>query len=294
MSRDGWLVTIDKLIVRAGPQVQSQVPDRFGYGGYSMTQPAIFNAKESGVQIYTPEIPPGPAIVAATYNQYSLYIGPNYEPYEDYADVMGSVTPADVARFREVSDQGFDQSDYGYVNGQGPSILLELHASKDGREVKLKVAVSTVYSSLFIYDDDDNNDGEPKKSENDKDPNNPSTGDTTEENEENDKNTEPPPVTKAPTLRGGITIEIRANALALARLEIAPERAFTTVGTDGIDIGRLLNTDPNNDGEVTGAELMTVKVATKEVRSSITGRDPTLLDVLAEKVSKHLLSARPL
>lgn len=262
ISRDGWRVTIDKLIVRAGPQVASKVPDRFGYRGYSMWEPAIFNAKER-LQLYTPEIPPGPATVSVTYDQYSIYIGPGFTPYDDHAEVTGAVLAVDAARFQQVADQGFEADAYGagYVTGHGPSIVIELRASKDGsREATLKAAVSNTYSSMGFNDDDDGSSSNKK-------------GASSEE---------------------GIPIEIRANALTLARLEIAPEKVFTTPGRDGIDVGRLIRADPNKDGEVTGAELATIEVDNKELGSYPLSRNSTLLDLLADKLKKHLLTPRAL
>jgi hypothetical protein len=279
VSRDGWRVTIDKLLVRASPQVSSTVPDEFGFGGYARSQPAIFNARESGLQVYAPEIPPGKALVSVTYDQYSIYIGSTFGNYEDYADIVGSVTPADVARFQQVADQGFDTSEanrnYGYTYGQGPCVVLELRASKDGREIKLKTAVSMQFSSPSI--------GGGKTSDDVSDD---------DKNTDNDDDAIGAPPTKSGFERTGIEVEIRADALALVRLDITPEKLFTTPGTDGIDISRLLAADANNDGEITGTELLAVGVNEKEVRSPPYNRTPTLLDLFTEKLAKHLLFAR--
>ena len=287
VSRDGWIVTIDKLIVRAGPQVASEVPDRFGFTGYSSSQPAIFNGKEPGVQIYTPEIPPGPAKIAVAYNQYSIYIGADFKPYDDYADVFGSVTAADAARFTQVADQGFEVSEYnyGYVRGDGPSVLIELHASKDRREVKLKAAVATLYSGIGFDDEEGSFGGGVGGG----DKRNPDAG---VDDDEGDKTPDPiAPSPKRPSV-SGISIEIRANALALARLEIAPEKVFT--GPSGIDINRLIEADQNKDGEITGPELAAIPVPVTDFGNRSPGTKPTLLDLFADKLTRQLLTAHAL
>lgn len=148
-TRDGWTITIDKLMVRARVSVYPTVSNN-GTFTQERNEAHLFDGTKQA-QVFTPGVDVGDARISASLDSRSIYYGLGTD-YKEDLDVV-NVGPEDVARFDQAADQGL-QSGSGFVYGSGPSVLLELRATKAERTFSLRAAISTGYGSF-----DDRGDG---------------------------------------------------------------------------------------------------------------------------------------
>ncbi len=142
-TREGWTITIDKLMVRARVSVNPTVSNNGTYT-QERNEAHLFDGSKQA-QIFTPGVDVGDARISASLDSRSIYFGPDSN-YKEDLDIV-NVGPEDVARFEQAADQGL-QGASGYVYGSGPSVLLELHATKAERTMSLRTAISTGYGSF--------------------------------------------------------------------------------------------------------------------------------------------------
>jgi hypothetical protein len=93
--------------------------------------------------------------------------------------------------------------------------------------------------------------------------------------------------------RSGLTVEVRANAPALAHLDVSAEALFNRNGSLAFD--DLAEADGNGDGRVTESELAGVPAECPSCHPPLSPREPraatSLLDVIAMRL-QSLLSIR--
>lgn len=137
-TNDGWNVRIEKLAlsvwVNTNPATGSYDGRKYGSGGW------IFDAARPTV-IYAPEISPGGAVVSAVLRGNYIYLG---RENRERRRIVG-VGEVDVERFNRAPDEGFDDyygAAYGQTpSGNGPSIVLGARGERDGRVVRMDVAL---------------------------------------------------------------------------------------------------------------------------------------------------------
>lgn len=142
-TRDGWTITIDKLVVRARVSVNPTVSNNGTYT-QERNEAHLFDGSKQA-QIFTPGVDVGDARISAALDSRSIFFGPGSD-YKEDLDIV-NVGSEDVARFEQAADQGL-QGGSGYFYGSGPSVLLELHATKAPRTLSLRAAISTGYGSF--------------------------------------------------------------------------------------------------------------------------------------------------
>ena len=133
---DGWTVTIDKLILQV--TVAAQPASR----GYGETDPYIFDAR-SPQRIFVRALPTGPAVLRIDwYGRYVNDTDPNRDPFENIESL--GVSPDDAKRFLHTPD---DAKAVPYSSG--PSAVVAVTGTKDGRRVHLELAVNAAASKSF-------------------------------------------------------------------------------------------------------------------------------------------------
>jgi hypothetical protein len=135
---DGWTVTFDKIILQATVNVRpAPGVDSVEDGG--STEAWLWNGK-SPTRIFARALKVGPWTVVARLN--GSYVSTETDTtFEDVVNV--GVSAEDERRFRT-----FAQASYGAAShansGQGPSLLVALHAEKEGRTIRMDVTFGGV------------------------------------------------------------------------------------------------------------------------------------------------------
>jgi len=222
---DGWLLTVEKLIIRAKVVVMP-VDDEW----HDSLIPAefIFDGSKQG-EIFTPALSEGHLLVDAIMGSPS--ISPD-NPIDDQDINVVGVAPADVKRFDQPVVQRSDYEEYsGFA--AGPTVLLVVRGQRNATSIELDVAVRATGP---LRPDD------------------------------------------APR------VEVRANELTLASLDVLPELVF---GPE-LGFGTIASADANSDGVITPDELELLRVPADPAVST----SPTLLDALARRIGLVLLRPR--
>lgn len=147
VTEDGWTLRIEKVVlscwINTSPPSGSYDGRRYGSGGW------LFDASKP-VALYAPEVSVGPAIVDLSLRGNYVYVG--RDNTRESRRIIG-VAPEVVERSNAPPDEGFEDAYFGddlrFPAGDGPSVLLAVHAERAGRVERMDVALGiTSYSFL--------------------------------------------------------------------------------------------------------------------------------------------------
>lgn len=136
---DGWIVRIDTIhlqaIVTATPVGGADHPDTW-YGGGLSDSWLIDGSKPA--LMYARELAPGGWRVEAQLD--GSYVSTYYD--SDFDNVVNlGLSKGDEARFRRFADVGYGHfGQPGATTGPGPSVVIVLHAERDGRTIDLDLS----------------------------------------------------------------------------------------------------------------------------------------------------------
>lgn len=134
---DGWTVRVEKLVVQTS--VAASFPNR----GYGTSIPYVFDAQKPA-SVYARALPVGTVSVSlALYGRYISSEG-------DYFDRVVPINVDDETneRFNRLPDEGEDS---GYT--PGPSVILAVHAERDGRVLTMDMALNVTSTGPRSFDE---------------------------------------------------------------------------------------------------------------------------------------------
>lgn len=134
---DGWTVRVEKLVIQTS--VAASLPNL----GYGTSMPYVFDAQKPA-SVYARALPVGSVTVSlALYGRYISTEG-------DYRDRVVPINVDDETneRFNRLPDEGEDS---GYT--PGPSVILAVHAERDGRVVTFDMALNVTSAGVRSFDE---------------------------------------------------------------------------------------------------------------------------------------------